>query len=216
MAHKSKRYYAEVVLAEMQNDLRNIDFKLEERDVFVRLDAIVNEMAKQSFLSNWKLSVGGLDEQWLTRWDDVTVVDPGNGLYSYMDLPVHYADLPMNRGIDEIYPMKFQQDGKNHSVVILAHRDMRLYSNNMAGNFQGRLAGFVKSYRFTFNRSDVKKKYGNMGLSLVVRSAADIAIDAPYPIPADAENAVVTACVEWFRERVRQPKDEVRDKNDTP
>lgn len=217
---KTKKWYAEQVLRELQNDERNIDFKIDPREVFVRLDSIVNALARESYFENWKLSGTGVDEQYITTWDGdsaIIVVDQTDGKPSYFEFPVNYADLPRNRGIDEIWPQKYSKN--NHPVVIMTHRDVRLYSNNMAGNLQGRLGGYVQGNRFYFSNPDngckVKAKYGNMGLRLVVRDSSQIANDQPYPIPADKEDRIVEMLVQWFRERRDQPTDKVRDSNDT-
>jgi len=53
-----------------------------------------------------------------------------------------------------------------------------------------------------------------MGVRLVGISSADIANDAPYPIPADMEQTVIQNVVEWFMDRRAQPTDIVRDGND--
>ena len=213
---RTKKYYSEQIVNGLVNGYPNIDWKLDERDIFTCMDTVVNSLAKAGFLTNWKMGVAGVSENFITTWDEVVVTDQTESRPSYLTLPVNYADMPMERGIDEIWPLKFQAEGKNHSVVILNHKDVRLYSNNMAGNWQGRLAGFPQADKFYFTICDVKKRYGNMGLRLVVRDSSIIGIDAPYPIPADAELMVIKACVDWFREKRAIPQDKIRDKIDQP
>jgi hypothetical protein len=212
----SKRWFAQQVLIELQNDKPNIDFKIDEREVFNRMDAEVNQMARTSFFDNWKFSSANLDEQFLTRWDDdnaLTVVDVANGQPSYLDLPAAWVDLPRNRGIDEIWPL--ERGEYNQSVVITSHRDLRSYQNNKAGNMQGRLFGYPKGRRFVFGESNVSKKYGEkFGVSLVIRDSSQIGYDEVYPIPADKQKALIMILVAWFRSRREQPTDRVRDSND--
>lgn len=218
---KSKRYFAEMVVNSLTNDYPNIDWKIDERDIFVQLDSIVNAEARAGFFDNWKAGAPGVSEGFITTWDAdvvgtpaITVVDQQNGKPSYFAMPVNYADLPMEQGIQEIWPQKYQSEGKNHSVVILTHRDLRLHSNLMSGNMGGRLAGYPKGNIFEFTSAGVKKKYGDMGIRLVVRSSSLIAIDAPYPIPSSKEDFVIKMCAAWFREKRNSPTDRVRDKND--
>ena len=211
---KTKSMYAEQVGGLLINNYPNIDWKIDERDIFVRMDSIVNEMARKSMLDNWKLSMSGIDEQFITTWPILTVTDQLYEMPSYFDLPVNYADLPMGRGIDEIWPLKLQAE--NHSVVILTHHDVRLYSNNMAGAMAGRLAGYPEGYRFYFTSCDVKKKYGDVGLRLVIRDASLILSTVPYPIPSDKEEEMITRVVKWFVDKRTRPTDVVRDKNDRP
>lgn len=213
----SKRWVAQQVQNELQNDKANIDFKIDEREIFVRMDAEVNQMARQSFFDNWKFSGANIDEQFLTRWDDdnaITVVDQANGQPSYMELPASWVDLPRNRGIDEIWPL--DRGEYSQSVVVTSHRDLRLYQNNKAGNMQGRLFGYPKGpRRFMFGEANVGKKYGEkFGVSLVIRDSSQIGYDDIYPIPADKLKALIMILVVWFRSRRDQPTDRVRDSND--
>jgi hypothetical protein len=211
---KTKKYYAEEVLSALINGFPDIDWKLDFRDIYATMDAVVNKMAKDGFFFNWKWGVAGVSEGFITTWENLEVTDPSDKLNSYFTLPLNYADLPMERGIDEIWPMKYQIEGKNHSVVILNHRDVRLLENNMAGSMQGRLSGFPKGSIFEFTSCGVKKKYGNMGLRLAVRDSSLISADAAYPIPADKELEMIKLCVDWFREKRAIPPNKVRDKQD--
>ncbi len=212
----SKRWVAQQVITELQNDKPNIDFKIDEREIFNRMDAEVNQMARQSFFDNWKFSGANLDEQFITTWDGenaITIVDPPNGQPSYLELPASYVDLPRNRGIDEVWPLDYTD--YSQSVVITSHRDIRLYKNNKAGNMQGRLFAYPQGRRLIFSTCNVSKKYcEKFGVRLVIRDSSLIGYDEVYPIPADKMKALITILVVWFRARREQPTDRVRDSND--
>jgi hypothetical protein len=208
-----KSWYAEQVLIELQDDFRNVDFKIDEREVYLRIDAIVNEMATANYFSNWKLTGAGIDEGFITTWEPVTVVDQANGLPSYLTLPSNYAALPKNAGIDEIYPIDFKDENQS-SCIIMSHSDYRRFLSNPAGKFSGRLAGYPEGNIFKFTTCEVKKKYGNMGVRLVVKDSSQIGATDIYPIPSDMENKLITTVVEWFRARRLQPTDSVRDNKD--
>lgn len=210
----TKRYYAESVMSGLINGYPDIDWKIDIRDIFAVMDAVVNKLAKDGFFFNWKWGTAGVSEGFITTWENLEVTDPSDKLHSYFTLPLNYADLPMEQGIDEIWPMKYQAEGKNHSVVVLKHRDVRLLENNMAGSMQGRLSGFPQGTTFYFTSCNVKKKYGNMGCRLVVRDSSLIGEDAQYPIPADKELEMIKLCVDWFREKREIPPNKVRDKQD--
>jgi len=213
---QTKRFFAEQVLRELQDDYRNMDFKIDEREVFLRLDAVVNDLAKKSYFENWKLTGSTLDEQYITTWEPVVVVDQPNSNPSYLVLPASYAALPRNRGIDEVYPLKFNTTHQP-AVIILSHTDFRQFANNPARDMQGRLYAYVQGNRLYFGTCDVGSKYGkNFGVRLVVRDSSQIADDELYPIPADQQQNVITICVEWFQNRRAQPTDSVRDDKDKP
>lgn len=215
MALFTKRYYAQRVILGLQNDYPNIDFKIQEREVFPVIDDIVNRQAETDYFSNWQLTHQGIDEGYITTWEEIEVTDQENELPSFFTFPANYAALPNNRGIDEIWPLKFQMANKDHSVAIMTHSDYRRYKNMYAGHLEGRLGGYPQGSKFYFTTCGVKKKYGNMGLRLVVRSSADIAIDAPYPIPSNRVEEVIRKSIEYFIMKRLEPTDQVRDKKDS-
>jgi hypothetical protein len=211
---KTKRYYAQRVMEQLQNDYPNQDFKIQERDVFPVLDDVVNKFAEKNYFDNWQYAGTGIDEGYITTWDSVDVVDGDNETPSYFIFPSTPADLPRNRGIDDIYPLKFQDRGRNHSVVVMSHADYRRYTNLYAGKLEGRLGGYRRGNKFHFTTCGVKKKYGNMSVRLVVRDASQFSITDIYPIPSNREGEVIEAVLKFFMAKRAQPTDQVRDSKD--
>lgn len=214
MSQKTRLYYAHRVILALQDDYPSLEFKIQEREVFPVIDDIVNRMAEQDYFDNWKFSGQGIDEQFITEWDEVAVVDQDNELPSYFEFPSNYAALPNNRGIDEIWPLKFRMKGDDHSVVIMTHADYRRYKSMRAGKLEGRLGGYPQGTRFYFTSCGVKRKYGNVGLRLVIRSSKDISDTAPYPIPANREGDVVLMAIKYFVDKRNGQTDVVRDSKD--
>lgn len=212
----SKRWVAEQVINEMQNSKPNIDFKIDEREIFLRMDAEVNAMARASYFDNWKLSGPNMDEQFITTWDGdfaLDVVDQDDGMPSYLVFPAGYVDLPLNRGIDEIWPLEYGDN--DQSVIIRSHRSLRQLQNNKAGNMQQRLSGYPKGGIFEFATCDVGKKYGpKFGMRLVIRDSSVLGLDERYPVPADKLQILITKLVDWFRARRDRKFDSIRDGND--
>ena len=210
---KSKLWFAEQVINELQNDLPNIDLKLDERDVLVRLDAVVNELAAKNYFDNWKLSGANVDDQFTTTFE-VTVQDRTDDRPSFFVFPANYIGLPRNEGIVEIYPMKWN-DIDQPAVVVISAEDYRKLKSNAAGNMQGRLTGYPKWPNFEFTTCDVTKKYGaTFECRLAIRDSSQIADDAPYGIPADKESFLIATVVQWYRARRAEPTDSVRDNKD--
>lgn len=211
---KSKRQYSDRVMFRLQNDHRNIDWKIDERQVFLMLDEVVNSLAADNYFANWRLTGAGIDEGFITTFEPVTVTDPGNGLFSYLDIPCNWAGLPKNRGIDGVYPLKYTQQS-TQSVIVMSHMEYRQFMNNPARGMEGRLFGFLKGMRLTFGTCDVGVKYGtNFGVRLVVRDSSQIGLDQWYPIPADFEDDLVDRVVEKLIAKRLTPTDSVRDNKD--
>ncbi len=210
---KTKQFFSDRVKLLIMNDYPNIDDKIDEREIFLCLDATVNEMAKKNYFENWRLTGASLDEQFITTFEDVTVTDPANSLPSYLTFPANYVALPKNGGIVEVYPIAFKTEYQP-LVVVISHEEYRRFLSNPAGNMQGRLTAYPEGNILKFTTCEVKKKFGNMNVRLAIRDSSQIADDAPYGIPADAENAVVMACVALYVSRRMQPTDSVRDNKD--
>lgn len=211
---RSKKYYAERVLTDLQDAFRNADFKINVREVFLVLDDIVNSMATQNYFANWKI-VGGpqLDEQFITTWDGDNAIDviDVDDQPSYINFPSNYAALPMNGGIIEVWPMNYEFG----SVRLMNHSDIRRTRRLMSGNLQQELGGYPKGSVFTFNQCDVAKNYSQkFGVRLAIRDSTAISETAPYPIPSDLEETVINRAVMKFKERRMSPTDLIRDKND--
>lgn len=212
---KDKRYYANQIIDGLQNRYPNIDFKIDERDVFIVLDNVVNQFAEQNYFDNWKMMRGGVDDQFITTFT-VTVIDPDNDAEekSYFIIPANYAALPDNGGIVEIYPLSYEDDAL-HLVVVMSSSDYRRSINNPAIGLQGRLGGFPKGDRFIFTKHSVAAKYETeFECRLVVKDSSAIALGAHYPIPSNYENLVIETCIEKFQEKRTSPTDTVRDGND--
>lgn len=212
---KSKLYYAQRVILGLQDDYPNQDWKIDVREIYPVLDDIVNALAAQNYFSNWTMAGAGIDEGFITTWEDVVVTDYENEVPSEFTFPSNYAALPNNDGIIGVIPMKQQLRGSDHSVVVVTYEQWLKYKNMPAGQFQGRLAGYPRGGKFKFTSCGVKKKYGNMIVRLAVRSAADIPVDQPYGIPSNHEGDVVSKAKLYFVEKRMMPTDYVRDKNDT-
>lgn len=212
---RSKKYYAQRIIRSLQDAFPNADFRISEREIFVMLDDVVNSMAKQNYLENWKLYGAGVDECFITTFDGdsaLIVVDPDEGESpSYIELPAVPVALPRNGGIVEVWPLRFEFG----PVRIMDHSDVRRTRRLMSGNLQGELGGFRQNLRFVFNQTKVKKVYGEkFGVRLAVKDSTALSEDVPYPIAADMEDGVISAVVERFINRRMMPTDTVRDKQD--
>ena len=210
---KTKKFFAEQIINELQNDYPNIDLKLDERDVLVRLDAVVNELAQRNFFDNWKYSGPNVDDQFTTTFQ-VTVQDRTDGKPSFFVFPTNYIALPRNEGIVEVYPLKWNHEDQS-AVAVISGEDYRKLQSNAAGKMQGRLTGYPKWPNFEFTTCEVAKKYGaTFECRLAIRDSSQIADDAPYGIPADRENFLISTVVQWYRARRAEPTDSVRDNKD--
>lgn len=210
---KSKLYFSELVLLELNSQFRNRDEKIDQRDVIIRLDQIVNEGAKLGIFESWNLGERSIDDLFITTWDGrlnswLAITDVSDTGESYFTLPSNYVVLPRNGGIVQVYLEKNYFD----PIAILSAPEAITIRNTMAGNLEGRLGVYVRGGRVYFKgRQDIGAKFGGAGVQLVIRDASAIADDAPYPIDAAQEKMVIAQAVEWFRNRNNQGADKVRE-----
>lgn len=218
MATKSKLWYTEQILLAIREEFPNRDIKIDPREMILRFDSMVNEMAKVGFLENWKLGYGhAIDDMFTTTWEWLTVTDPANKAPSYVQFPANYANLPRNGGIDQVY---FKNDFSSATkkyfepVIITSFKEVSAYRNNLASNLEGRISCYPKNNYLVFDRGQINAKYGQIGLRLVVKDSSAIDDEAPYPIPADLEKTFIDEGIKYFRERLLFPQDLVRDSVD--
>lgn len=217
MSLRTKWSYAEEVRNALDPDFGNRDMQLDPREVLLRLDQTVNELAKLGSLENWKMNRDEfIDDTWTTTFEWLTVTDPANKAPSYVQLPATPVDLPDNRGIDQVYfKNDFSAVKKKYfdPVIITSFRNLSEYRNTMGGELDGRIQVYVKNGYIYFDRGNVNATYGEIGLRLVVKDAGSIGDNDPYPIPADRQRMVLDSVIDFFRKKLAQPNDLVRDDN---
>lgn len=218
MALRSKWSFSEEVISALQPDYTSRDLSIDPREVLLRLDQIVNEQAKLGTLENWKMNRDEfIDDTWITTWEWLTLTDPANKANSYVQLPATPMDLPDNRGVDQVYfKNDFSAVKKKYfdPIVITSFRDVSTYRNTMGGELEGRISCYIKNGYLYFDRGDVNATYGQIGLRLVVKDASAIGDNDPYPIPADRQRLVIDMCIDFFRKKLAQVGDEIRDDKD--
>lgn len=205
---KSKEYHAEQILRELSADPLTRDYRVSPREVYPIMDSIVNDLASKKYFDNWEIGYNGLSEMYWTTWPSIEVTDYQDNKPSTLDMPSFYVDLPRNMGI-QLIPLL----NPDITVIITNIREHRLYKNTPAGDLQGKLAAYPIAQTMYFNRKGVKIDFGDMMVRMAVRTSESIAANQPYPIPADKELVVRKAVVEWFRDRLSQGIDPVRDNN---
>lgn len=214
----TKKTYSDRIILGLQNSYPEIDFKIDEREVFLVVDDIVNAMAKQNYLDNWKIYGAMADESFVTEWsgaNSITVVDPAD-LPSYIVLPAVPVALPMNGGILEVWPDNYSFG----SVKIMRHEDVRRTRNLMSGNLQEQLGGFPSNIiaqepRFVFNQINVGKNFApTFGVRLCIKNSSAVGLNDPFPLAPDIQQQVIDQGIQYFMRKRMAPTDTVRDSQD--
>lgn len=211
--YKTKKYFSDRTISGLQDSYPQIDWKIQEREVWLVVDDIVNGLAKDNYLENWKLYGAMSDEAFITEWSGtsaIAVVD-SDEQSSYIVLPADRVALSMNGGIAEVWPESYEYG----AVKLMRHEDIRRTRNLMSGNLQGELGGYPSGNKFIFNQVNVGKNFApTFGVRLVIKDSTAIGISDPYPVPADMVETVIEMAIEYFTKKRLSPTDEVRDNND--
>lgn len=214
---KTRQYYGEQVLNNIAGaSLRNRDERVDIREVYLVIDQIVNRLAKEGFLENWKMGFGGVDELWLTRFEWLEPTDADDDGPSYVTLPATYSPLPKLQGINEVYfENSFDSVKKKYfdTIMVISRREFVDYRNNPAGNLEGLVACYPQGNTLVFNKPNINAVYGRVGMALVIKSSFDIADSAPFPIPASIESQLIQEATDIFLKRRFTPGDAVRENN---
>lgn len=216
MALRTAIGFAEEVLNQLRDQLVGRDIQIDLREIILSLDQMVNEEAKNGFFENWKIfNSTSVDEMYLTRWEWITVTDPTNKGASFFQIPAHYAVLPYNEGINQVYfSNDFTLGAKKKyfdPVIITSFQDVSANRNTVGEFLEGRISCYPRNGNMYFDRGQINAKYGQVGIALVVRDASAIASDAPYPIPADKQSIIINKLVAMYRMRLAQPQDNIKD-----
>lgn len=207
-----------MVLSELRAQFIGRDLQIDQREVILKIDELVNERAKAGFLENWKLNLStAMGEQFITRFEWLTITDPANKMPSYVTIPAHYADLPNNEGIENVYfKNDFTVPKKKYfdPIIINSYKDVAMNRNTVGEYLEDRISCHPKGGVLEFDRGNVGATYGDLGMSLVVRDSGAISDDAPYPISSDIENYVISSAIQFYRQRLVFPQDEIKDGSD--
>lgn len=217
MSLKTKLWYSEQVLNQLQDGFRNRDEKFDQREILVQFDNVINRMAKENYLENWKLGVCGVDDLWTTKFDNIVVNDPDDEGPSWVTIPASYVILPRGTGIQEVtFVNDFETVTKKYfsTVYIVSEKDAISYRRNPAGSMQGGISVFPRGGKLYFSSGMIGSTYGNVSISLVIKDSTAISDSAPYPIPANVEAQAISECVQWFLMRRSLPETAVRDGKD--
>ncbi len=218
MALRTRVYYAEQVINQLQNAYPNRDWKIDLRDVYPALDNWINAKAKDNLLESMQMNIGmQVDEQFITTFENLTITDPAGKQPSFVPLPANYAALPNNMGIQDVFFMNNSAKKKYFDPIYISSYKGRSEDRySMAYDNQGRLEVFIQNGNLVFSQGNVGATYGTCGIRQVIKSAFDINNTAPYPIPADLAEQMISDIADWFMNRREQQPDVIRDNNDKP
>lgn len=203
---KTKKYYAEIVLRDVNSRDRNRDEKLDLREIYQKLDQVTNKYARLNLFENMRMDDKSVNEQFITTFKNVAIQQntEHNGL-PYSELPAKYAALPHGKGIVEIRPV----DKPDLRFIPMGNNQYKQMRNNYANRLGGYYGFFPEENRIYYVNKDISVKKVN--IRLVITDASQINNDSVYPIPPDYEDIILMETTQWFLQTDQLNEDKVND-----
>lgn len=196
------------ILFDLYPEGRSTDDKIDERDVRPILDQKANYLAKAGWFANMQFGYPGMDNAYLATFKNIEVKEDKDMNEYYIELPGTPVQLPQQRGLDLVAPMKQRANA------------MKIVQPNFAANFKnlpagkailakGQSAGYMekqpdgKTHVRFVEKPTFTKAFVRMGI--VDTSALND--DAEYPVAPDQLSELITAVVDQLRPRLGMPVD---------
>lgn len=185
-------------------DISN-DAKFSIDDVMLMVDQAVNFYVKSSLFEGWSSGEGFEPSQFIVTFNNVPVKHDKDRNQDYIELPAKYIDLPKNRGLWSIGPMKHPAQ-----TFVPVTMNSLLFQTRSAPYLQNRV-GFFAEGKYVFFTRNIKTDDGldEVLVRLVLASADDDTIN----IPADLEPKIIEYVVGMLSET--PPEDKSTDANAT-
>lgn len=182
--------------------------QVDERDVILLIDQFVNEKAQEDYFANLKLCKDkSPNPSNLTVFKNVEVKYDADTDRTYCDLPAAYIQLPDDKGLYSISPMK---DMINQFIAIRSNA-LWAYGNSQASGLQNNIGFYPEENKAIFDRDIIALGYTEVLIREFISSSANIADDAPYPVSPEDEKYIVTEVFKLLVGVNSLPNDKVND-----
>lgn len=203
----TKAEVIEQVLSILYPEGRSTDDKIDERDVRPVLDQRANYLAKAGWFANMNSGYKGIDTAYLATFKNLEVKLDQDMNEHYIELPATPIQLPQQRGLDLVAPMK--QRGNAMKIVQQnfaanfknLHAGKAITANASAGYMEKQPDG--KTHVRFIEKPNFTRAFVRMGI--VDTSALND--DAEYPVAPDMLGELVLAVANDLKPRLGMPVD---------
>lgn len=202
----TKRQLAEQILRILHGGDISEDAQIDERELFINIDQVRAKLIKEEIVANKKSGILDISGDYISSYEDLTIVkDDKKNLY-YSVIPVKYVILPDDIGLYQVSLMQ----GQESPFIRVANGTMGLFSGLHAFHLGGRVGYWVEKDRVYYHNFSDKLKDSKILLKLVA-SVEDFNPNEELPIPADRELELLQQVLQIYGVHTQVPQDKKND-----
>jgi hypothetical protein len=200
----TKKQLAEQVWRVLEGGTPTPDSEFDIREIMLYIDQLRDKMATISVFQNIKSGEYDISHEFLKEYPGVAVnTDTARDL-RYVTLPVDILDLPYELGLYTVHPPK-NPESAFVRVPIGAHG---LYSGMRSFDVDAITYMWISESRVYFKSIDTTVKEVHM---ILCPSSKVLGESDTFLVPANFEDDILKAAVEFFSNHKQIPHDEVSD-----
>ncbi len=185
---------------------------IDKREIILLIRQTTNFFIRQNLFENIKVGENSINGQYLSTFKNVEVKKDTDTDLTFSTLPAKYLELPHDKGLFQISPMKNQFDDV---FIPIRAGAAGLFNNSPAGKLEKRIGFWPEGDRVYYKQDLLKKKIDKVLIKLVIDSPEDIDINDPYPIPPDLEIRIVEHVMGIMMQTGNIVQDKINDANAT-
>ena len=184
----------------------NMDFPIDDREVWMISCDVLNSYAKQGLFENMKLDDPTVPNQYVTTFTDIKIFYDKKRALCYINLPATPINLPHRKGYRMIAPIRNMEA---RFWIVDANEAQSAMS--IMGNGTGRVLAWPEGKKlYLSKRFDDTDAHEVMAM-LVISGASSISMDAEMPIDPSLIQQIRADVISYFSPKVDPQLDTTRD-----
>jgi hypothetical protein len=201
--------FVDSIIKYLSNFKESMDFRLDDRDVWIVVCDILNGYAKRGLFENMKLDDPTVPDQYATTFTGVE----GKGLNIYYDpiralcysnLPAKPINLPSRRGYKLIAPVRNMENAFWICDANEARNAMRIMGNS-------KVLAWPEGKKMYYSKRFDETNAPFIVMILVIAGASSLEMDAELPIDPAMAFQVRTDVINYFLPKTDKELDTTRD-----
>lgn len=189
----TKRLLSDQVLIRLNSGFVDVSSEVQKEDIWIAIEQKVNAMFKmQHFTMNLPSGETMPENLALAVYDNIAISN-GDGLSSYLTLPVIPISLPRNAGIQTVTP-----GGLLPCIPLMAGQRHLLRTDVLLNDLMGEIGYEVIGSKLKFTKDLPSFEITTASLELVVLDISQYGENDMLPVPADYEQQIVDDLIKQF------------------
>lgn len=183
----TKGYLAEQVMIQHSGGQVSPDYPYDERFIIQNIEDVINELAYNDIIKGMTKYVTPKTSAYIVPFQSIAIQTETATDREYFTLPARPLNLPDNRGIFSVSPMK---DLANQ-FIICSSNTVSAYKNSPANYLQGGVGVYPEGNKMYFKRKVLDSGITEVFVRLIIGTAADIDRNAVLNIPPETQKTII-------------------------